>query len=214
MKNVHRRHRTGDQSGFTLIEILVVISIIGILAALLMPALTRARQQGLVAATKSTIQQVRTALESYQTRFGDYPPTSLAQMGARMPNDTNVGIESALACLSTKRAGGPFLSVPEDQLGNTDGDALGSNPTDWWFGDTKLREVLDGWGRPLVYFHSKDYRRPGPFGKVFVDETVQACAPGKSAATGTYHNPMSYQVWSFGPDGKNQNGEDDDIGGW
>jgi prepilin-type N-terminal cleavage/methylation domain-containing protein len=60
---------------FTLIELLVVIAIIGILAALLLPALARARQKGQQAVCLSNLKQIGLAFEMYindhDNRFPD-----------------------------------------------------------------------------------------------------------------------------------------------
>jgi prepilin-type N-terminal cleavage/methylation domain-containing protein/prepilin-type processing-associated H-X9-DG protein len=53
--------------GFTLVELLVVIAIIGLLAALLLPALTSALEQANRTACKSNLKQLGTALKIYAT---------------------------------------------------------------------------------------------------------------------------------------------------
>ena len=62
------------KKGFTLVELLVVISIISMLAGQLLPSLSTAREKGRQANCINNLHQMSIAIEMYYQDFKDYPP--------------------------------------------------------------------------------------------------------------------------------------------
>ena len=131
---------------FTFIEIMVVVIIIGVLAAIVLPKFTGRTEEARINAAENQIGILATSLDAYELDNGRYP-------------STEQGLKALLEKPSSppvpKRWKGPYLSKE-----------LGQDP---WGGDYK-------------------YKSPGT------------------------HNTRSYDLYSYGPDGKE--GGDDDISNW
>jgi general secretion pathway protein G len=75
--------RTRRSKAFTLVEILIVVVILGILAAIVVPQFTSASQEAQAGNVATQLQTIRSQIELYRVRHnGNYPPSVGACAGA------------------------------------------------------------------------------------------------------------------------------------
>ncbi len=77
--------RLKNRSAFTLVEIMVVVGIIALLAALVMPNLVRTRKAGNEAAALAALKAISSALETYVIQNDRYPVDVTALTAASPP---------------------------------------------------------------------------------------------------------------------------------
>ncbi len=109
--------------GFTLVEILIVVVILGILAAIVIPQFTQASTEAKENSLCSNLQSLRSQIELYKCQHNDTAPT-FADFNDQMVYCTNIdgGIEGTGSKQRNVAAGyeyGPYLErIPENPFNN------------------------------------------------------------------------------------------------
>lgn len=158
--------RVGAQAGFTLVEIMIVVSIIGLLAAVAVPSLAKAREKSLAVATVRDLRVFEDALHMYAMENGGYPTMSF----------TPPVVIFSLGILPPPLD--PYIKDEYWERGApAGGDYYWSGfPMTYWGGSGKLGErhyiqIRNGSQRLLKLVAAeieKDLQGTSPFGKTYV----------------------------------------------
>ena len=100
MKKKNQINHLSKRSGFTLIEIILVVVIIGILAGIAIPKLGGKSEKAMIAQAQANITAISMAIQEYEIMNGEYPPS--------------------LDALLDESKGGPFMEkkvIPTDPWG-------------------------------------------------------------------------------------------------
>ena len=130
-------------SGFTLVEILIVVIILGILAAIVIPQFTDASNEARLSSLQSDLQTVRSQIELYKIQHLDNNPWADS-----VTQGTDIWTQMTTVTDATGAAGGnlgPYLQQPPTNpfspaAVSTTVVAAAAAPADdaagWWFNTT------------------------------------------------------------------------------
>jgi prepilin-type N-terminal cleavage/methylation domain-containing protein len=118
--NERVRRAREDQGGFTLIELMIVIIILGVLAGIVIFSVRGITDRGNVAACKADLSAITTAVEAYRTQNPGFPPDLVPSL----TSGTNVFLRWDSGFTGTTAADGPAGSTSSVHVG-------GSGTTTW-----------------------------------------------------------------------------------
>jgi len=144
----------GSRRAFTLIEILIVISIIGLLASFVTVGIQLARIKALMRLAQAQVGSLVLAVENYAFDEAEYPGKGLEHDPGR--NDFPLLFKALFGERRPRGPGGrsaPYASLPEKDVAVWDNDlqayrkALRRELQD----DRIPKYIVDPWGNPYVY---------------------------------------------------------------
>lgn len=117
MLNLRKKtDRLTSDSGFTLVELLVVIAIIGVLVALLLPAVQAAREASRRMSCLNKERQIMIGLHNYESSMNEFPAGSLFDLNQNAAGENNPGANAISWLIQIM----PYMeqATISDQVGN------------------------------------------------------------------------------------------------
>jgi prepilin-type N-terminal cleavage/methylation domain-containing protein len=214
MKSTHFKFRSQTRA-FTLVEMLIVVTLIALLAALTLGAYTYAMRSSKRRVTTGTFETIKLALERYNVEFGEYPqPNNSGQMMQFPPGRFAYDVSGA-ACLYQALTGDGFDQI-RGVTSTTTGSASGSASS---MSDGKVDGAAEVKNKMLVEIPQSIFTKKNStyilidgFGHPF--QYIKAAAPttpstGTNSSSGSNSNTTpitinaTYDLWSYGEDDAN-----------
>jgi type IV pilus assembly protein PilA len=107
--------RNNKQQGFSLIELLIVVAIILIIAAIAIPNLMRSKMAANEASAVASLRTYNTSIVAYSTTYGTDPSTGFAQLGPGAPPSAAAAdlVDSLLGVAAPVKSGYTFTYTPD-----------------------------------------------------------------------------------------------------
>jgi len=130
------------KSGFTLVEILIVVVILGILAAIVIPQFTEASTEAKTSSLCTDLQTMRSQIELYKIQHNDALPSMVAAAGGDNDLTLTTDIEGTVVPAGTANSYGPYVQkIPTNQFNDLDSireeavaiSTAGANTAGWVF---------------------------------------------------------------------------------
>ena len=116
--------------GFTLVEILIVVIILGILAAIVIPQFTNASNDARNNSVASTLQTARSQIELFKIQHADTPPLQAAMWTIMLGKSTTTEVGAAAA---TGTNFGPYLQqAPTNPLNGQSASSTAAGTAYGW----------------------------------------------------------------------------------
>ncbi|MHB1081452.1 MAG: type II secretion system protein [Prosthecobacter sp.] len=194
---------------FTLVEMLIVVTIISMLAALTMGGYTFAMRSSKRRLTTGTFEAIKLALERYNTEFGEYPQPSGSNQLVQFPPGLATYDTSGAACLYQALTGDGF-----DQIKGVTGTSSAGGGSGG-ASDGKVEGIAEVKNKMFVEIPQTIFTRKGStyilidgFGHPF--QYIKAAS--STVATGANNAPntptpttinTTYDLWSYSEDEMN-----------
>lgn len=205
-----RRSPEGASSGFTVIELLVVIGVAVAIMGMSISAFQYARRKAQLDTTKSLVMAVATAIEEYGQRlrpvYGPDPADmTRRKLVANLPMwdvdknsiiDDSKGVDrdAALKALLSKISGSTLADLDMQGYSGFVGGSFAKVPGEAF--DKATGRIVDAWGTPLRF-----------------KTALTAGSTSTSGEAGIFAGSW-FGVWSCGPNAADDKGDGDDICNW